>query len=190
MYGFFSLLFLSMLGVGGLAVGLVVAIPFAVCGIICFAFKQNVALWCAWFAYFMIDFYLRGMTGTSRGLIFNAYYYTSPNNTMMRALLVSWMLNLILIILVMVTVLRFKNKSLEMNAKKRNLFIAGVVVLLIIKAFEMILPTTDLYQQIYIRNHVHIHVIIYMITDWIKIIISLALIVNFVRYRLTKKHNK
>lgn len=179
---FISILFLSMLG--GFGVGLSVAIPFTVCGVICFAFKQNTGLWCAWAIYFMIDFYLRGMTGTNRGLIFNAYYYASPNGTMLKALLVSWVLNLALIFLAVITMLRFKNKPLEMNRKKRNLFIAGIVALLVIKAFEMILPATVFYDKIRVIDHVHIHVIIYMITDWIKIIISLLLIVNFARYRL------
>lgn len=135
----------------------------------------------------MIDLYLRGMTGTNRGLIFNAYYYTAANRTITISLIVSWLLNLVLLFLVVTTVLRLKNKPLELNRKNYILFIVGIITFVFIEVLERILPTTAFYQRIYIINHVHIHGIIYMITDWISIIISLALIVNIVRYYLSRK---
>ena len=183
-----AFLIVLMLGFkGALGGGIILSIPFIVCGIICFIMKQNTGLWCAWAAYFMIDIYLRDMTSTTRNLIFNSYYYTAASKTLTLALIVSWIWNLVLLFLAVMTVLRLKNKPLEMDRKKRILFVVGIAVLVVIIAFEKIFPTTSFYLENYVRNHVHIHYIIFTITDWIKVIISLLLIVNFVRYRTSIK---
>lgn len=178
---FLIVLFLALNG--ALVGGMILATPFIVCGIICFAAKQNAGLWCAWAGYFMIDIYLREMTGMNRGLIFNAYYYTFATTTMMRALLVSWTINLFLLFLISISILRFKNKPIEIDRKKYKYFVIGFIILLLIKVFEIILPTTKFYEEFHIVNHVHYHVIVFMITDWLKIIIFTMLVVNFARYR-------
>ena len=45
------------LSVGGGLAGFIFAAPFIVCGIICFACKKNVGLWCTWVVYFLFDIY-------------------------------------------------------------------------------------------------------------------------------------
>ncbi len=44
---------------------LLFSIPFLICGIICFAFRHPVGLWCAWAVFFMVDFYFALGTGRS-----------------------------------------------------------------------------------------------------------------------------
>ena len=46
------LAFLIPTVLGGILVGLILAVPFLVCGIICFLVRKRPGLWCAWAAYF------------------------------------------------------------------------------------------------------------------------------------------
>ena len=45
------LAFLIPTGLGGILIGLILAVPFLVCGIICFLVRKRPGLWCAWAAY-------------------------------------------------------------------------------------------------------------------------------------------
>ena len=176
---------------GSISGGVVPAIPFLVCGLICFGIKQNTGLWCGWSIYLICDIYMRNITGASRKLIFNAYYYAvGATNVMTRALLFSWIQNLTLFLLAIITVLRFKNKPFEWNCKKILCLAAGTVILLITNIFQKFLPTTDFYREIYVRNHVHIHFIIDTVIEWVRILIGLPLIVNLVRYLFNREKIK
>ncbi len=47
----------------GLA-GLIIATPFALCGLVCFVFKRHIGLWCSWVVYTCVVGYLGFATGT------------------------------------------------------------------------------------------------------------------------------
>ena len=166
------------------AAGLILAIPFVVCGLICFICKHHAGLWCAWALYFMLDMYLRIGTGANRGVIFNIFYYQNLEFSI--HLFIGWGLFIILAILTVFTVLRFKNIPLEMNRKTRSLLITGVVIVILIKILQLILPMTAYYSYLlaHIIDMANIHTIIYGLVDWIKVGIVVALITNFARYRM------
>ena len=179
---FLSVLVLTIMG--NLGAGLIFAVPFVVCGLICFIFKKNAGLWCAWAVHFMIDMYLQLATSVRRGIISNVYYYLNRGFNI--HLFIGWCLYIALAILTLITVLRFKNKPLEMNRKTRNLMIAGIVIAVIIKILQLVLPMTAYYS--YLLAHIidlsTVHSILYGLIDWIKVGIVVALITNFARYRL------
>lgn len=52
------LTFLVLTALGGLLEGLILAVPFLVCGIICFLAQKRPGLWCAWAVYLMADVFL------------------------------------------------------------------------------------------------------------------------------------
>ena len=52
------LAFLIPTVLGGILVGLILAVPFLVCGIICFLVRKRPGLWCAWAAYLAVYIFL------------------------------------------------------------------------------------------------------------------------------------
>ena len=60
-----------LLAAGGGISGLVLSSPLILCGIICFIFKKNIGLWCAWAVFFCVDMYMRLATGTTSALVLN-----------------------------------------------------------------------------------------------------------------------
>ena len=60
--------------------GLLFASPFLICGIICFAVKRRVGLFCGWAVYLCIDLYLRFATGLSWTTIFMTHLWTAQMN--------------------------------------------------------------------------------------------------------------
>ena len=60
---------------GDILAGLVLASPFAACGLICLFVHKNVGLWCLWVIYTFLDLYFRFATGTHWGVAFQAFAY-------------------------------------------------------------------------------------------------------------------
>lgn len=180
---FLIILVFTMLA--GIGVGFFFAVPFIVCGIICFIFKQNVGLWCAWAIYFMLDMYLRMATGVNKSIIYHTYYYTLSDNSATLHLIIGWTLYIILAVLTLLTVLRFKNKPLEMTRKTRNLLFIGIGIAVIIKLLQIVLPTSAYYS--YYLAHIisleSVHTIIFGLIDWVKVGVVVALVATFARYR-------
>lgn len=54
---------------GDMIAGLLLALPFIVCGIICLVCKKRAGLWCAWFVYMFAEIFLRFATGVSAGIV-------------------------------------------------------------------------------------------------------------------------
>lgn len=54
---------------GDMIAGLLLALPFIVCGVICLACKKRAGLWCAWFVYMFAEIFLRFATGVSSGIV-------------------------------------------------------------------------------------------------------------------------
>ena len=86
---FAALLFLMLALFGDVVAGLVLAAPFAACGLICLFVKKNAGLWCSWVVYFFVDMYLRLSTGINWYYVFVSQVYTSG---MIVHLIVAWAL--------------------------------------------------------------------------------------------------
>ena len=67
------LTFLVLTAVGGVLEGLILAMPFLVCGVICFAARRRPGLWCAWALYLMADIFFHYATGLSWRYIFRTF---------------------------------------------------------------------------------------------------------------------
>jgi transcriptional regulator with XRE-family HTH domain len=128
----FCMAFLTELvctALGGMLEGLVFASPFLLCGIICFVFRRNVGLWCAWTVFAIADIYLSLATGASRGLfslpmLFTSrLQYSSPISIIVSAVLVLWLL-----LLFVLTMLRFRKLRLDAQRRRVLLLTAGWIV--------------------------------------------------------------
>ena len=101
-------------GIEGMLAGILFSSPLVLSGIICFIFKKNIGLWCAWAVFFAIDMFLRIATGTSSSVILNfqALLFYIRGGEFMR-LLLSFAQFAAIVLLVIITVLRFRKKPLE-----------------------------------------------------------------------------
>lgn len=60
---------------GDVLTGLVLALPFAACGLVCLFARKNVGLWCLWVIYTFLDLYFRFATGIHWGVVFQTFKY-------------------------------------------------------------------------------------------------------------------
>jgi len=73
---FSAVLWLMIALFGEIIPGLILATPFAGCGLLCLLVKKDPGLWCAWVVYLFIETYLRFSTNINLQLIFRPYAYT------------------------------------------------------------------------------------------------------------------
>ena len=105
---FSAFLWLIVVLFGDIIAGLVLAVPFAVCGLICLLVRKNAGLWCAWAVYLFVEIYLRFASGVNWHFVFLPQVYTGGWTI---HLIVAWCLLVIFSILTVVTALRTR-KSL------------------------------------------------------------------------------
>jgi len=105
---FLVILFFAILG--GLISGIIYASPLWLCGILCFALKQNVGLWCAWAVYVLLDTCLAYLFGFSRAVALRGFGRNVGN-------IFAWVMMLTLIILIVATVVCLGKKSLPEGKK-------------------------------------------------------------------------
>lgn len=178
-----------LLAAGGGILGLVLSSPLILCGIICFIFKKNVGLWCAWAVFFAVDMYLRVATGINSSVILNfqTLLFLIRGGEFVRLLLAFAQLAAILS-LIIITVLRFIKNPLE--NKKTPLIFWGIYA--VMKIVMAIFSASHLYLQI--RNHVlstmntGLYVFFHSLYVWIYTGFFVAALVLTARYFYTKKH--
>ena len=97
---FSALLWLMVSLFGDILAGLVLAVPFVVCGLICLLVRKNAGLWCTWAVYLFIELYLRFATGVNWSFIFLPHVYDGGWTIQ---LIVAWCLLATLIVLTVIT---------------------------------------------------------------------------------------
>lgn len=110
--------------------GLILCLPFLVCGIICFKAKKHPGLWCVWALYLMADGYLRYGTGLSWATVrWTLFWEESWNYT---RLAIAWCQFLCGLLLMAVTAVKLRKGSLEWTERNRRLFAGAVVLFLVL----------------------------------------------------------
>ena len=128
---------------GDILAGLVLASPFAACGLICLFARKNVGLWCLWVIYTFLDLYFRFATGTHWGFAFQAFAYKGGWTI---HLIMAWFWLLCFAGLTAATVLRFKNPpsgSLRKNAIYTAVLWAAYILIWVFLALPMYDPEVD-----------------------------------------------
>ena len=170
----------------GLA-GLIFASPFLVCGIICFAFKKNVGLWCAWAAYVLFDIYMSYATGINRASVLHTLQWTHHMNYMRLAF--AWILVISLLLMMAITIIRLgKNSEINEQKIKKHMLISWLVVV-VLQAVAMIWPRTGLFAYI-LANIFDLDVVYRIITlllSWTRIVAVTVALVYTVRFLRRKK---
>lgn len=177
-----------LLAAGGGIVGLVLSSPLILCGMICFIFKKNIGLWCAWAVFFAIDMYLRIATGISSAVILNfqTLLFMIRGGDFIRLLLAFAQLAAI-VSLVFITVFRFRKVPLE--SKKLPIIFWGIYGAM--KILLAVFSLSHLYKQImnYVLSTMNtvFYTFSYSLYVWIYTGFFIAAVVLTVRYFYTRK---
>ena len=182
----FLVVMLFLVAGGGLA-GLIFALPFLTCGILCFALKKNVGLWCAWDLYVLFDLYMSYATGISRASVLYSFQWTSEMNYMRLAF--AWFAVISLAVMIAVTVVRFGKEPFDTEQKGRRKLIGAWAILLLIQAVAMLWPKTNFFDYI-LANIVSmgaVYRLISIILSWSKIVTFTVALVFTSRFIKMKK---
>ena len=177
-----------LLAAGGGIAGLVLSSPLILCGIICFIFKKNVGLWCAWAVFFAVDMYLRVATGINSAVILNfqTLLFLIRGGDFIRLLLALAQLAAI-VSLILTTVFRFRKTPLE--NKKLPLVFWGIYGAL--KIAMAVFSASHLFDKV--MNHVlstfntGLYALFHSLYVWLYTGFFVAAVVLTVRYFYTRK---
>ena len=121
------LTFLVLTAVGGVLEGLILAMPFLVCGIICFAARRRPGLWCAWAMYLMADVFFHYGTGLNWTYIFATFSWEQTGTPVY--VVTAWIQVLVTLALLIATVHSFRREPFPPT--RRN----GVILALVWAGF-------------------------------------------------------
>ena len=175
-----------MVAGGGLA-GLIFASPFLVCGIICFAFRKNVGLWCAWAVYVLFDIYMSYATGINRASVLHTLQWTHHMNYMRLAF--AWILVISLLVMMAITIIRLGQHPAVSEQKLRKQLIISWVVVVILQAVAMIWPRTGFFAYILanILDWEVVYRLIALLLSWTRITAVTVALVYTVRFFRRKR---
>ena len=182
----FVIVMIFLVAGGGLA-GLIFALPFLTCGILCFALKKNVGLWCAWDLYVLFDLYMSYATGISRASVLYSFQWTPEMNYMRLAF--AWFAVISLAVMIAVTVVRFGKEPFDTEQKGRRKLIGAWIILLLIQAVAMLWPRTNFFTYI-LANIVSmgtVYQLISIVLSWAKIVAFTVALVFTSRFIKVKK---
>ena len=129
----FCLAFLTVLVtgfLGGILEGLILALPFVVCGVICFACRRRPGLWCAWAVFAMADLFLRFAAGTSWGVVYLTLHY--PEGLNRAHLIMGWVMLVWALVMVFTTVRSWRRVSMAPTQRNLVLLLAGAAAWLLL----------------------------------------------------------
>lgn len=166
--------------------GIILAVPFVICGIICFMFQKNAGLWCAWISYLLLDIYLVYASGISSSSVLLSMIWTYKMNYMLLA--VAWMLLIGLIFVIAFTVTCFGKEPFESpNVGYKRLIISWTSVILL-QVITTVLGHYRVHLYVY-KNLIELYALYSLISvllTWGKIFVITIALTATVRYIKTK----
>lgn len=175
---FSVLLWLLIALFGDVLAGLVLAAPFAGCGLICLLVKKTTGLWCAWVVYLFIDIFLRFATGVHWQYSLMPFLYTG---NMGMVLGVAWSLTAALWVLTVVTALRTR----KLYPGTLRFDVIGAVsgwVVYVVSWFIFALPAYSVETAVvYSQDYRYVSAV----SGWVRCIVSVVAMVFTLRMLLT-----
>ena len=147
-------------------------------------------LWCAWVVYALLDMYLLRTTSVSRiGFLFFLLRPQEGISMGAMGVIVSGILVIYLILMIVVTVIRFRKKPFASMQQGKKQMIVAWAVFIMLQCVAMILGNSQLYKHI-IENSYEMYGILSMVSfvlSWSKIIASTMALVFTARFVFYKK---
>lgn len=168
--------------------GILYAIPFIICGIICFTVKKNTGLWCAWTVYAMVDIFMRWGTSINPNLIFMTFQFTPQMNY--TRLAAAWVWVILLILLVVFTVIRLRATPVKDTKKLKTKLSVGWAVYILLCTGRTLWARTEMYRNIMfsiVQSNGEAYFIISNIINLADIAFITLLIVHTSRYIYNRK---
>lgn len=189
----FLLTFGIMLLTGSLG-GFIYAIPFLLCGIICFTVKKHTGLVCCWTMYIITDIFLQLATGSSRGVAINTLHYIRLGmiRTMTINLIVSWIWLILTAALVVWTAIVVKKIPVADMPKLKVKLTAGWLVYIVLYAVRKIVNALWFESVIvpFIQENNMLYIFINTSINECIFALLLVLIINTARYVFNVKKSK
>ena len=120
-------------GGDGLLAGILLAVPFVACGIICFTVKRHTGLWCLWTIYIFVDSYLRWATGISWKLVLWTSHFKAGTYTVQ--LIIAWVEAVAILALFGYTVFALAKEPARVSKRRVFALSAGAAVLMLLGWF-------------------------------------------------------
>jgi len=136
---FSALLWLMIALFGDIVAGLVLAVPFVGCGLICLLVRKNAGLWCAWTVYLFVDIYLRFASGVNWQYVFLPQIYAGEWTI---HLIVSWCLLTVFVMLTIVTAMRIR-KAFRGTVRSNLIGTVSGWAVYIVTWFVFVLPAYE-----------------------------------------------
>lgn len=150
--------------------GLILSIPFVVCGLICFLIKKHTGLYCAWTIAILTDLFMRFASGAHWTIIFHPTLYLADKFS--TQLIVGWTQFLLLVLLILVSIYQFRNFTIVFTKQKEKILLLGWILFLLL---HVPLP-----QYIVLRlytDYIIFFILYSILTSIIRAIIFTALII-------------
>ncbi len=125
---FAGLVWLLLTILGGFLEGLILAVPFALCGLICLIVRRRAGLWCAWVVSILVDLFLWYGTGIRWGMIFQTLQWEASWNYTRLAM--AWGMFFVLAALIVATALCFRREPMARTRRNLALLAVGTAVLM------------------------------------------------------------
>ncbi|MBQ8812907.1 MAG: helix-turn-helix domain-containing protein [Lachnospiraceae bacterium] len=163
------LTFILALLLNGSWSSLILAVPFLLCGIICFVFRKHAGLWCTWFLFCLIDLYLRWGSIISWQAALGFFRFgLYRDNTI--AVATSMIMLLFLVGMIIVTALFFSKKTLTPSISRILVYLVGWVTYLF-------LP-----QLLYKAVGSFAYPLVFTLISWIEIAAFILLMIFTIRF--------
>jgi len=182
---FSALLWLMIALFGDIVAGLVLAAPFAACGLICLLVRKNAGLWCAWVVYLFIEIYLRFASGVNWQYVFYPHTYSGEWTI---HLIVAWCLLAVFAILIVVTALHTR-KSFPGSLHNDLIGTVSGWVVYVITWFIFALPAYEAQNAVvYPQSYRYVSAV----SGWVRSIVMVVAVVFTIRLiaSLLKKRKK
>ena len=128
-----AVVWLALTAVYQTFLGVLLALPFLLCGAVCLTARRNAGRWCAWALRGYVDFFLRYATGGTWRLIIHTFSYPPDGNAIHLAL--AWGEVLFVAALLGVTVRRFGGRRVDWTVRRNRYWFwagTGVFALLVL----------------------------------------------------------
>lgn len=184
------LLTILFLALGGGLTGLILAIPFLLCGTICFTCKKNVGLWCAWAVYACLYLYIIFATSISMASIFYTFHWTAQMNYSRLAF--AWVFFAVTIALIIVTAMKLRQNNFSDKKQAKTHLVVSWLVVIGIQILSMIWPLMPLHKYL-LANVLSLGMIFTLISivfEWAKIIAFTVALTNTARVLYQRKTSK
>ncbi len=175
------LVVLVLFAVGGGVAGLVPAIPFLLCGTICFISRKRPGLWCSWALYVCAEIFLRFAVGINGPLI--VFREEIRNLIATPTMVVSWIVFLIKLVLVAVTVYQL-SKEMIGNKKPSGgklLLWWGCYIVVMVGSYWVFQQVVR-YLLVYILSGTFYYTLAICLSDCCKTIVLILALVNTICY--------